>query len=244
MATFTITTSLKTNLPPSVIGNRYIKAVSSTNYVFTVEDFTTLLVPKYFDPEGDEMSKVKINAITFVSASLELLGTPLIVGDEVTSADIAAGNLILVDSGTIIHTETFDFTCSDVGSNSFSLDEGTYTFEYSAIQNSPPSSVGDNTLTIDYGETLVFTRAMFTVDTIPAYSDPEGDPAVTLKITSLPGSGHVIKNNGVTISINEEILFSDIDLGLLTYHGASESYVLEVENFSFEIADVSGIFVS
>lgn len=118
-----------------------------------------------------------------------------------------------------------------------------YTVNVTAYENQPPSSVGDGSSTIDYGETLVYTRAMLTSALSPAYSDPEGDPADKLKIITLPGKGK-LKLNGVDVIINQIIDFTDIDNSLLTYvpdNGTTASYS---PTFEFQIADTgSGIFV-
>ena len=108
-----------------------------------------------------------------------------------------------------------------------------------------PATIGDGSETTAYGNTIVFTRAMFTTATTPPYSDPEGDAAATLKITSLPATGE-IQYDGVAILVNDEFDFTtDIDAGRLTYvpdAGTTTSYV---DPFTFEIADAgSGSFVS
>jgi len=107
-----------------------------------------------------------------------------------------------------------------------------------------PATIGDGSTTTDYGVTIVFTRAMFTSNTTPPYSDPEGDAAATLKITTLPVDG-VIKLNGVDISVNDEFDFiTDIDSGLLTYVPNNAETDASAIDFVFGIADAgSGIFV-
>src|SRR5690606_18377166 len=96
------------------------------------------------------------------------------------------------------------------------LTPGIITYIVSEKANEPPSEVGDNSLTTNYGVTIVFTVANFTTGTTPAYSDPEGDTASKLKILTLPSTGN-LKLNGINVSINQVIDFSDINTGLLTY---------------------------
>src|SRR5690554_2168278 len=91
-----------------------------------------------------------------------------------------------------------------------------YIINVNAYVNQPPSSVGDGSSTINYGQTLVYTRAMLTSALAPAYTDPEGDPAGKLKILTLPIKGK-LKLNGVDVILNQEIDFTDIDSSLFVY---------------------------
>lgn len=118
-----------------------------------------------------------------------------------------------------------------------------FTVTTNEYTNQPPSQVGNNTISTNYGVTKVFTRANFTTETTPPYTDPEGDTAFQLKVISLPATG-TLQLNGVNVSLNQVINFTDIDAGLFTYvpdNGITTSYNA---NFNFEIADSgSGIFV-
>ena len=83
---------------------------------------------------------------------------------------------------------------------------------------------------------------MFTTSTSPVYADPENDAADKLKVTVLPSTG-IIKLNGTNIVANQEIDFSDIDLGLLIFTGDINAIAGGTDTFEFQIADVgSGIF--
>jgi hypothetical protein len=118
-----------------------------------------------------------------------------------------------------------------------------FTITTSSYVNQPPSQVGNNTVSALYGTTRVFTRADFTTETTPPYSDPEGDAAFQLRITSLPSTG-ILQLNNVNVTLNQVINFTDIDAGLFTYvpdNNVTSSYDAI---FNFEIADSgSGIFV-
>lgn len=118
-----------------------------------------------------------------------------------------------------------------------------YTININAFVNQPPSTVGDGSQTIDYGDTIVFTRAMLTSMLAPAYSDPEGDPAGQLKIIGLPSVG-TLQYNGVDVIVNQIINFTDIDSGLFTYNPDLTETNAVSPVFQFEIADTgSGTFV-
>ena len=246
MATFTVTTNTKTNSAPTVIGDNKILIDNGATHVFTIANFTTETYPAYLDPEGDAVSKFKILSTTYSNGVINLNGVAVSIGDEIDHTSISSGLLTYEDDGTnaAAHESVIEYTLSDLGSNSFSLSSGNIGFKVSAETNLPPTEVGDGSETISFGETLIFTRAMFTTSTNPSYADPEGDVADKLKITVLPTSG-IIKLNGVNVIANQEIDFADIDSGLLSFIGDLSQLSGSSDSFEFEIADVgSGIFVS
>lgn len=120
----------------------------------------------------------------------------------------------------------------------------TFTVNTNAYVNQPPNVVGNGAATTSYGVTYTFTRADFTTNTTPAYSDPEGDPAGNLRVLTLPATGE-LQYNSIAVTINQVISFTDIDSGLFTYvpdNGTTTGYV---DTFTFEIADtVSGSYTS
>lgn len=95
----------------------------------------------------------------------------------------------------------------------------TITINVNSQINQPPNQIGNIDIIVPYGVNYVFTRNDFTNFAIPRYEDPEGDGASKLKIiikwqdidnTSL-------KYNNVDVFENQEILFTDIDAGLLIF---------------------------
>lgn len=112
-----------------------------------------------------------------------------------------------------------------------------FTITTNARVNLPPSQVGNGSAATGYGTTYVFTVADFTTDTVPPYSDPEGDAAFQLRVTSLPSVGE-LQLNGGPLSINQPVGFDQITAGLFTYvpdNGTTSAYQ---DPFEFEIADV------
>lgn len=244
MALFTITTGSYANLPPSQVGDNTVEGAHGSSIVFTTANFTTETVPPYSDPEKDDLAKIKITGITAVNGQLELSSVAVLVNDEIDVADIDAGNLVWVDdsANALAHSSSFTFQVADAGSLSFYAVDGNMDVDILAETNSPPDSVGDRTEVISYGQTLVFTSAMFTTLTTPAYSDPEGDAADQLKVTSLPTEG-TLRLNGVKVSLNQIIDFTDIAAGNFTYSGDTTKLVAGGSTFNFEIADAgSGEF--
>lgn len=244
MASFAININAYDNQPPSQIGNLTLSLDHNEAYTFSVASFTTGTVPPYADPEGDAASLVKILTLP-TTGELRLNGILVTLNQEITVANIASNLLVYTaaigQTGT--YQDTFTFDVADVGSATFSGLTGTVTLNVAAIINQPPGTVGDGAVTIDYGETLIFTRAMFTTATTPPYADPEGDAALNLKITALPVDGN-IKLNGVNVVVNQIVSFADIDIGLLTYVPDLADIDGDLENFQFQIADAgSGQFV-
>lgn len=146
--------------------------------------------------------------------------------------------------GTLITDQpiTFDFQTSDddVLEQLFS-NTATYTITYGNLSNQPPSQVGDRQISILNDEERIFTRNDFTSLTAPPYLDPENDPASKLLILTLPDEGELIFN-GLPVNINDEIMFTDIDLGLFKYipDDSINNYTVD---FDFEISDTgSGQF--
>ena len=240
----TITNSGIQNARPTQIGENKITILNRAVYIFTIDDFTTNTTPVYSDPEGDAIAFIKIKSLPALGV-LKLGGSNVLVGDLISSGDISTGNFSYEspDQNEVSLSE-FQFDAADTGSNSLSgLDDGFIFLSVNAYENQPPSSIGNNTISIDYGETYVFTSEDFTSNTTPAYADPEGDVADKLKIIDLPSTGS-LQFNGIDVSANQIINFSEIASGYLTYVPDLGIITNQSLDFNFAIADLgSGIFV-
>ena len=242
MALFTITTTAALSLPPDQLGALKETIPHGGSYTFAINDFTTNASPNYSHPQGQSLSKIKIDTLTNVGGSFKLNNVDISVGDEIDQADISSGLLNFVDDGSDAteHTSFFTYFASDDVSNTFSTVTGTITVKTLIEVNLPPV-IGDATETLPYGLTLTFTAAMFTTDTTPAYSDSEGDTADILKITSLPTNG-TVKYKGKPVYTNIEVSFTDIASGHLTFVGPTGFTGFGSGSFSFEIADSAGTY--
>ena len=240
MALFTITTTAPVAATPDQVGSITITLPHAGSFTFSENDFTTNCAPVYSHPQGHAISKIKINTLTNVAGKFKLTGTDITVGQEIAITDIASGLLTFVDdsSDATAHTSNFTYFASDVVSNSFGSVIGTISTSVLAEVNANPV-IGDATEVLAYGLTLTFTAAMFTTDTVPAYSDAEGDTPDKLKITSLPTNG-VLKYKGKPAVLNAEISFADITSGHLTFVGPTGFTGFGSGSFNFEIADSSG----
>lgn len=252
MAKFVVNIEGMSNSPPHRIGELYLTVQAPETYTFTSDDFEVNTIPQYADAENDSILKIKILRINIKNqGSITVNGIVVEEGDEILMSDIINGSMIYTPNPnqSEMGNDYFYFDVADTGSQQYGNIIGSIIINVLAVQNLPPSSVGDNDITIDHGDVVLFTREMFTTNTTPPYSDPEGDAALLLRITSLPTNG-VIYLAGATESStspvveNQIIPFSDIDLGRLYYVPDSGIVDEYMEEFTFGIADAgSGIFV-
>lgn len=238
---YTITNTGSTNARPSAIGANTISVSFEGEHIFTVANFTTETTPPYEDPEDDALSYIKILTLP-LHGELQVDTVAISAGTIVSAGVIAAGNLKYVaqnpGSAFAETLPAFAFDVADVGSNTLSaLTEGVITMSVADEINLPPSNVGDNTINGAYGTTVVFTAADFTANTTPPYSDPEGDAAYKVKITTLPPSG-VLSFNGSPVIANQEILLSSVDSGYLVFNQDISVKGSQIIDFNFSISDI------
>lgn len=244
MAQFTITISPIDNDPPNQIGDNTIQVDYAGTHIFNWVEFTLATNPPFQDPEGDAPLNVKIITLPLYGV-LTYNGVNVTINQEIPLPDLINIDFIYTaDSGTVTsYDDPFTFTISDVGSQQYYNGFATMTMDVFAKDNEPPV-IGDGEATIEYARTLVFTRAMFTTQTTPPYSDPEGDAALNLRIDSLPVLGTIIYN-GLNVLPNQIISFSDIDAGLLIYEPDLNDVDGDIQGFTFSISDAgSNTFVS
>lgn len=241
---YTITNGGYVNGRPNQIGNNSVSTENRIEYIFTVADFTTNTTPEYKDPEGDPMAYVWIGSLPD-TGKLQVNGVDIQEGSIVNSSNISTGNFKYIpDDIDAYYSAAFSFDVADTGSNTvsglLSRAAGTMLINVSEKENLPPSSVGDGSVLVDYSESHTFTKDDFTSLTIPTYSDPEGDEPYKLKILSLPYTDSFagLKYNGSAVSINQEILFSDIEAGYLVYDSGLPPVSGRDTDFDFSISDV------
>ena len=221
---------------PTSIGSGSVTTEYEHVYAFSVEDFTTSTTPAYSHPNNSPASYIKIISLPS-SGILELnqnQAGSLQEGDVIPVGDISSGNFLYDpdDSIEIENNVTFQFDVADSQSNSLSgLTTGIMTVITTAKENEKPTQVGDGFVSIDSEDVYVFEKDDFK----QGYVDPEGDDVYKLKITSLPTQGTLIHNNS-NIVLNQEILFTEIESGLLTYT-APNLQTLTSFTFDFEVSD-------
>ena len=229
----------KINSRPSQSGWNKVIIPYNTSYTFSEADFTTDTTPEYSDPEGDAAEAIKIISLPSLG-SLTLSSFPVNINDEINTTSIDSGNLVYTPvNNTSGYTDSdFEFTISDVGSGLFTLNSNPIILEVGSEVNNPPSSVGSLTLQIDNRSSHTFTLDNFTTETTPAYSDPEGDSASTLRINSLPLNGVIFLNGSAVTSTGFNIdLNSEVSLGNLIYQSNQSTDSAYSDSFNFSIAD-------
>ena len=241
MATMTLEISTQFSRPPSQSGWLSIAMAYGASHTFTVANFTTETTPEYV--ADGALSHVKVSTLP-VQGALLLSSVAVTVDQEISATDISAGNLVYT-SNTISTAEYSDgnmtFLVSDVVSGLYNsvAEQVIFKVGEDATVNQEPTEVGDVNANVTLGSEVPLTRAMLTEN----YSDPEGDAADKLKILELASFG-TVKLNGSPVIVNQEINFTDIDSGLLTYISTSIPGDEESEQFEFEISDAgSNTFV-
>lgn len=244
MGLYTISIKAKVNDKPNAIGNNTITVLHGNTHVLNKANFTTETIPPYSDPDGDDVKNVQV--LTSLSPGIGTLnynGSPVIPGTEIPISAIISGNLVYVaDSGTLTsYNDSFDFDISDLGSELYSGLVGKITFSVQAYVNQGPVS-GDNSATIAHAATKVFSVADFTTGTTPAYNDPEGDAAQSVRVNSLPANGTLMLS-GSPVTVNQIIPMTSISSGNFTYVATKNLTTLRNVIFSFDVSDVgSGQF--
>lgn len=197
-------------------------------FTFTRLIFTT----EYYDAEGDEPFDVNILNIPIYGVLIFnniIQSQPFVFNIE----DVEKLKYIRVSKEE--YSEDITFKTSDNNPNKLYSNMATFTINVNEYINLPPDSIGDNSLTTTNRTTIVFTQADFTTNTTPPYDDPEGDAPYKLKVLSLPTQGQ-LQLNGIPVTLNQEILFTQINSGLLTYQPTNTDAAYNI-NFNFTISD-------
>jgi len=194
-----------------------------------------MFIEGYYDKEGDKYNEIKILKSSIINGIL-VKGKVQITSDLIIPlANISEIKYIRLNPAT--YAEEIQFSVNEINQNKKFSNMATLTINVNAYENLPPI-IGDNEITIIFGSTKTFTVNDFTTNTTPAYSDPEGDGPFKLKILSLPGTGELRYDN-IPCSINQEILFSNIALGLFTYiPDISDLNGYTNDDFDFSISDL------
>lgn len=238
MAIFSITINEKNNLPPNQLGAYTIQLDAGVlEHTITLDELTVLSSPPYSDPEGDPLNSIKIidinpdNKGRFLRSGIEISVNTVIEKSEI----IEGAFTYLGEFYDEEYSDYFFYDASDEGSLQFGGLKGFYQVNYRPLKNLPPI-IGDGEETIDYGDSLVFTKAMFVDDTHPSYFDPEGDAPYRLRIDTLPLKGY-IEFEGVPIVEGDEFSFVDIELGKLIYNQDLSATTTQDIEFEFSVSD-------
>lgn len=243
MAIFKINVNAAEEILPIVIGNNSITLEHSEQHIFTEENFTSETIPEYLHPNNVNPSKIKIFELNLIEGVLEYNSIPVTENQEIQIENI---NLLIYKSNenntNSYSSDGFKFNIADEISNNYNENlEGGIKIEVLALKNQPPV-IGNVEIETDYLQSIVLTKEMF-LESIPPYSDPEGDLPLLLKIIELPTNG-LLKLANSNVQELDIISFEDIKDGRLSFVPFSNNGEQFIDNFEFEIADSgSGQFV-
>jgi len=193
-----------------------------------------IFLNNYYDKEVDLPKE-----ILFVNDTIygTILSNNKIIkaNDIIKVSDIE--NTIYIRNSYLNYTENINFKVNDNNPNTKFSNMATFTITVNEYINQPPDQIGNNSVTLNNGQTYVFTVEDFTTNTTPPYEDPEGDGPYKLKILTLPADGSKLSNNGTILGVNSEILFTDIANGLFTLEPTANLNTHSF-NFNFTISDL------
>ncbi|MCP4305541.1 MAG: hypothetical protein GY788_11810, partial [bacterium] len=126
-----------------------------TGYTFTASDFG------YSDVDADTLDHITITSVESAGI-LRLAGVDLLVGSEVSKADIDAGYLVFTPAADASGTsyDSFDFTVNDGTADSAS--SYAMTIDVTSVNDAPTFELGDGIVTtaIEAGHDLSYSLAM------------------------------------------------------------------------------------
>lgn len=155
----------------------------------------TLGLPAPVDPEGEALS-IEVATLP-AAAEIARDGTPLAVGD-ILSPDELAGLTATPGPAAAGEGQPFRLTITDTGGASLTA---TIRFEVVAGENRPPVAV-------DLGAVEIPADAGATLLSIPAPSDPDGDP-LTLEVAALPKFGEIMVGDA-NVAAGQELSLADL----------------------------------
>jgi hypothetical protein len=192
------------------------------------------IVNDFQDVDGDDVGSIIIKTLPTFGV-LTFNDLPIIPEFSFNISKLESFKYVRISKSA--YSDTFTYQVTDNNKNNKLSNMATMTINVNAYDNQPPS-IGDNEITIAFGQTKVYTVADFTTNTTPPYNDPEGDGPFKLKVTSLPITGE-LQLDSVPISENDEIFFVDIAKGLFTYvPDQSDPNGYSGDDFDFEISDL------
>ena len=230
------TAKVACNRPPTAT-DPTLGATEDTPLIITLADLG------YSDPDGDELSKITINAIPtsgtlFVDTDGDnLIGTTeaLINGSEVGYDDLSNDRLKFLpdtdESGTPY--ASVNFTVNDGFLDAVAAN--TLTVNVAAVNDPPTAS--DQRVTPNEDTDYVFTVADF------GYADVDGNGFNHIRITDLPDNGTLFLDDdtdGVVegteaVALNQNIAVADIPK--LTFKPAPNANGIDYDTFDFLVND-------
>lgn len=123
-----------------------------------------------YDMLGYKLTDNTIGTLTFTNLD-EPSDEFSLVGEVVDSSNLTITFAIRDNSATTLLSNTATVGLTPTGSSNVK-----------AVYVNNPPTIGDNTLSTKYNQSIIFTRGHFVEDTDPRFNDPEGDQPYQLKI--------------------------------------------------------------
>ena len=221
--TISVTVTNVNEAPASA--NHTVNTDEDADYTFSLSDFA------FSDPDGDVMASVKITSLE-TAGSLKLSGADVTLNQDITKADLDAGNLTFAPAADANGAgyDSFDFSVSDGTTDS--TVPYTMSIDVSARNDAPEVTAPGSTLNASEQADLDIEGAGFTVSDV---DEEDGGAVATLSvdegtITVVVGDSGVVIDSGngtgtVTLSgsvsqINQ--LLTGAGTGTITYLNPSD----------------------
>ncbi|MDI1258673.1 Ig-like domain-containing protein [Aquabacterium sp.] len=208
-----------------------------TAYTFGTADFG---FADANDSPANTMLAVKITTLPG-AGTLTLNGVAVTAGQTISMANITSGLLKFTPAANANGTgyTSFTFQVQDNGGTAHAgtdLDgtPRTMTVDLTSVNDAPVGA--DKTVTTNEDTAYTFAAADF------GFADLNDSPAntlLTVKITTLPGSG-TLSLNGVAVNAGDFILASDIAVGKLVYTSGADGHGAGYASFIFQVQDNGG----
>ena len=207
-----------------------IQLLENASHILTLADFG------YTDKETH--APLSINIQTVPSVGQLLLNNVQIQNSTVLStADIAAGNVVYQSAPNSIATDLLQFSVQDEGGtanggNDTAALPATITFDFLNVNNPPSGS--DKTIVINEDSAYVISASDF------GFRDPiDLNSFAALSITQPPINGSLLLN-GSPVTQNQLITITDIVNGQLVFNPVANASGSTYSNFSFKVHDNGG----
>ena len=188
--------------------------------------------------DGNTFNGVRVASLPG-AGSLRLNGTPVVVNQDVSAADIAANRLVFTPAANANGNghASFDFQVRDNGGTAnggIDLDPtpNTLTFDVMPVNDAPSGTSATLTILEDTPRTL--TAVDF------GFSDPvEGHAFNGVRVVSLPGAGS-LRLNGSPVTLNQTVSAADLAANLLVFTPVLNANGNGHASFNFQVRDDGG----
>ena len=217
--------------------NNTVATPEDVQYTLTAADFG------FTDPNDSPANTLQSVVITTLpgAGSLTLSGGAVSAGQEITLANITAGNLRFLAAANAFGSPytTFTFQVRDNGGTAnggVDLDPSANTLTINVTPVNDPPAGTNTTVSTNEDVPYEFTAADF------GFTDPLDSPAnnfLSVRITTLPSLGSLTLSGGA-VSAGQFIAVADITAGNLDFTPVSNGSGTPYTSFTFQVRDDGG----